>query len=74
MSGILLLLLDQHGSQLDGESLRTFMVEAECIVNSRPLTYDILNSPEHLEPLTPNMILTLKSRILMPLPGNFEST
>lgn len=64
--------LDQHDSQLV-ESLRTFMCEAECIGKSRPLTYDLLNSLKYLEPLASNMILALKSRIQMPLPGNYEN-
>lgn len=64
---ILSVLLDQHGPQLDDESLRTFMIEAETIVNGRPLTVD--NS---LEPLTPNTLLTMKSKIVMPPPGKFE--
>ena len=46
---VLSVLLDQHGSQLDDESLRTFMTEAESIVNGRPLAVDTLNSPEHME-------------------------
>ena len=33
-------LLFQHGSQLDDESLRTYMVEVAAIVNGRPLTLE----------------------------------
>ena len=47
-------LLNDHGTQLDEESLRTLMCEAESIVNSRPLTTDNLTSPNGTEPLTPN--------------------
>ena len=61
---VLIALLDNHGTILDDESLRTFMVEAEAIVNSRPLTVENLN---HLEPLTPNHLLTLKSKSFFPL-------
>ena len=39
---ILNALLNQSGTQLNNESLRTFMFEAEAIVNSRPLTTDNL--------------------------------
>ena len=71
---VLNVLLDLHGSQLDDESLRTFMIEAECIVNSRPLAVDTLNSPDHIEPLTPNMLLTMKSKVVLPPPGSYERT
>ena len=63
---VLSVLLDQHGDQLDDETLRTFLVEAETIVNGRPLTID------GLEPLTPNMLLTMKTKIVLPLPNTFE--
>lgn len=65
-------LLDDHGTQLDEESLRTFMCEAESIVNSRPLTTDSLTSADGAEPLTPNHLLTMKSRVLLPPPGEFQ--
>lgn len=65
-------LLDQAGTQLNEESLRTFMCEAEAIVNSRPLTVDNLMSPNAAEPLTPNHLLTMKSRFLLPPPGEFQ--
>lgn len=69
---ILSSLLDQAGSQLDDESLRTFMCEAAAIVNSRPLTVDNLNDPTSPEPLTPNHLLMMKSRIILPPPGEFQ--
>lgn len=62
-------LLEKHGTQLDEESLRTLLCEAECIVNSRPIVRS--SNPED-EPLTPNHILTMKSRVLMPPPGEFQ--
>ena len=69
---ILSVLLDQHGSQLDDETLRTFMIEAEAVVNGRPLTVDNFTSPTGVEPLTPNNLLTMKSKIVMPPPGKYE--
>lgn len=69
---ILNTLLDQSGTQLDDESLRTFMCEAASIINSRPLTVDNLNDPQSPEPLTPNHLLTMKSEILLPPPGEFQ--
>lgn len=66
-------LLASNGQQLDEESLTTFMCEAEAIVNSRPLTVDSLNDPDSLDPLTPNHLLTLKTKILLPPPSNFQA-
>lgn len=45
-----------------------------AIVNSRPLTVDNIHDPESLEPLTPNHLLTMKSRVILPPPGNFQRT
>ncbi|XP_037774346.1 uncharacterized protein LOC119570828 [Penaeus monodon] len=70
---ILSVILCQHGNQLDDDSLQTFMVEAESIVNSRPLTLDSINSIENLDPLTPNHLLTMKSKVVLPPPGNFQN-
>ena len=66
---VLASLLVNQGTQLDDESLRTLMVETEAIVNSRPLTVDLHNS---LEPLTPNHLLTMKSKVILPPPGVFQ--
>ena len=55
---VLSALLQSNGSQLDDESLRTLMCEAESIVNSRPLAIDTLSDPDALNPLTPNHLLT----------------
>ena len=46
--------LTRHAAQLDDKTLRTFMVEAEAIVNCRPLTFDTINSSQMPEPLMPN--------------------
>ena len=66
---ILTALMREHGSGLDDESLRTLMTEVECIVNSRPLTTPSCD-PDDLGPLTPNHILTMKSKVVLPPPGN----
>lgn len=65
-------LLENHGNQLDDESLRTLMIEAEAIVNSRPLTTDDLTDPDSQDVLTPNHLLTMKSSIILAPPGNFQ--
>ena len=68
---ILNVLLGNNSRILCDETLRTFMCEAENIVNGRPLTHDVLNDP-FVEPLTPNhFLLTTKSKVVLPPPGNF---
>lgn len=69
---VLSALLEDHGQQLDDESLRTLMCEAESIVNSRPLTVNNLCSPTAPEPLTPNHLLTGKTQVLLPPPTEFQ--
>ena len=68
---MLLMLLEQSGTQLDDESLRTFLYETANIINLRPLTVGNLDDPMSLRPLTPNHILTMKSTVLLPPPGSF---
>ncbi|XP_078494962.1 uncharacterized protein LOC144749776 isoform X2 [Ciona intestinalis] len=65
-------LLLQNSQQLDDEALRTVMVEVENVVNSRPLATDLLNDPGAPEPITPNHLLTTKSRVLLLPPGSFQ--
>ena len=69
---VLSALLYDHGRQLDDESLQTLMVEAESIVNSRPLTTDETTCKETPDPLTPNHLLTQKSHVVLPPPGVFQ--
>ena len=71
---ILNALMRQSGSYLDDDSLRTLMYEAAAIVNSRPLTVDAINDPVSPSPLTPNQLLTMKSDLYLPPPGNFENS
>ena len=65
-------LLMKVGNQLDDETLRTFLTEVECIVNSRPLSVDCLSDAEAHEPLTPNHLLTMKPKRVLPPPGVFQ--
>ena len=67
---VLSALLERNGTQLNDEALRTFMCEAEAIINSRPLT---VTSSDSVEALTPNHLLTMKSKIVLPPPGVFQS-
>jgi hypothetical protein len=70
---VLAAILERNGSQLDNEALTTFMCEAEAVVNSRPLTVDCINDPKSPNPLTPNHLLTMKTKVLLPPPGIFQS-
>ena len=65
-------LLNNNGRQLDGESLRTLMCEAEAIVNSRPLTVTQISDPDSPSPLTPSQLLTMKSKVVLAPPGVFQ--
>ena len=66
-------LIRQHGQRLDDESLRTFLCESEAIVNGRPLTVETLNDPLSPLPLTPNALLTGKTKLVLPPPGKFQN-
>lgn len=68
---ILQSLMSQHGRQLNDETLHTFMVEAESIMNGRPLCADDLGT-ETPEPLTPNLLLTGKVKVVLPPPVEFQ--
>ena len=64
-------MLKDPGRLLDNESFGTLMTEVEAIVNSRPLTLLNINDPES-QPLTPNHLLTMKSKVVLPPPGIFQ--
>ena len=71
---VLVTLLRKHGQQLDDESLRTFLIDSAAIVNSRSLTVENINDPLSATPLTPNHLLTQKSKVILPPPGYFQIT
>lgn len=56
--------------RLDDETLQTALCEVESIMNDRPLT-TVSSDPNDLEPLTPNHLLLLKTKPIMP-PGLFH--
>ena len=56
--------------RLDDETLQTALCEVEGIMNDRPLT-TVSSDPNDLEPLTPNHLLLLKTKLIMP-PGLFH--
>ena len=70
--GILASLLQTHSHSLDEESLQTLMVETEAVVNSRPLTVKTINKGQGFKPLSPNNLLTTKSKVVMPPPEVFQ--
>ena len=72
--GVLSVLLEKNGTQLNDEALHTLMCEAAALVNSRPLTTDNTTSPDLLQPLTPNHLLTQKSKVVLPQPGVFQTS
>ena len=68
---ILWLLLVTHGRSLNDESLRTLLAETEAISNSGPLTVETLGDVKSEQPLSPNNILTMTTKVVMPPPGEF---
>lgn len=70
---ILSALMHQMSMQLDDEGFRTLMWEVAAIINSRPLTVEALND-HTLEPLSPNQLLTMKSKVILAPPGDFQKT
>ena len=65
-------LIREHGSRLNEESLRTFLCEAEYTIDDRPLTVETLNDPLSVPPLSPSMLLTGKTRLVLPPSGEFK--
>ena len=70
LNGILI----SHGQSLNDDSLKTLFCEVECIVNSRPLTIECLSDPLSPKPLSPSNLLMNKSDVILPPPGDFQSS
>ena len=66
LSGLLL----EQSSSLSDECLITLLHEVSAIINCRPLSHINL-SDSCIEPLTPNHLLTQKSRVIVSPPGTF---
>ena len=64
-------LLHKHGRSLNNESLRTLLAETKAIVNSRPLTVDMLGDVQSEQPICPSNILTMKFKVVLPPTGHF---
>ena len=69
---VLSALLQTHGGSLHDEAFRTVMAVVENIVNSRPLTTDNLSDVGSPLPLSPINLLTMKAKVVLPPPGNFQ--
>lgn len=57
---------------LNDETFHTVLCEVEAILNDRPIT-KLSEDPNDLEALTPNHLLTMKAKPILP-PGLFEKT
>ena len=69
---ILFSLLQTYGKTFDEESLLTVMVETEGILNSRSLIVEMISDSTSELPLSPANILTMKSKLVLPPPGEFS--
>ena len=69
---ILSSILKTHSTSLDDESLNTLFTEVEAIVNSRPLVVETINDANSEVVLSPTNLLTMKSKVVMPPPGEFS--
>ena len=50
----------------------TLLSEVMAVVNSRPLNVYAINDPTSPPPLTPNHLLTMKTKLVLPPPGVFH--
>ena len=62
--GIIEGILVEHGSRLDDEGLMTVLSETASVINSRPLNVENISDPQSLEPLTPNHLITMESKVI----------
>ena len=65
-------LLQKNGHSLDKESLQTLMTETEAIINAQPLTVETINDGQSPIPISPNNMLKMKTKLVMPPPGVFQ--
>ena len=65
-------LLKTHSHSFNDESLRTMMAEVELIINSRPLTVETISDSKREIPLSPSILLIMKTSVIMPPPGEFS--
>ena len=68
---ILSSLFKTHGTSLNGEALTALMKKIEAVLNSRPLTTELLRDGNSLNPTRPSNILTMKTKVVTPPTGEF---
>ena len=71
---ILTNLINKHPCRVNSSELRTLFCETMAVINSRPLSVENLYDPHSPRPLTPNHLLTMKSEVVVPPPGQFSDT
>ena len=64
--------LSTHGKSLDEESLLRLLAETEGILISWPVSVETISDPTSDLPLALSNILTMKSIVVMPPPGDFS--
>ena len=64
-------LLKTHSSSLNNENLKTLITETEEIIDSSPLTVEILSDVNSEMLLSPSHLLTMKIDVFLPPPGTF---
>ena len=57
---------------MNGQALTTLMTEVEAVLNSGPLMTELLSDGNSLNPVCPSNILTMKTKVVMPPPGEFD--
>ena len=48
------------------------MAEVEAILNSQPLTVELLSDDNNANPISPSNLLSMKSKVIMPPPDEFS--
>ena len=71
---ILTNLINKHPCRVNSSELKTLFCETMAVINSRPLSVENLYDPHSPRPLTPNHLLTMKSEVVVPPPGQFSDT
>ena len=65
-------LLKTHGTSLNHDALCILMAEVEAILNSRPLTVELLSDGNSANPISPSNLLSMNSKVIMPPPVEFS--
>ena len=66
--GILASFLQTHGHRFDEESMQILIAETKAAINSRSLTVETNSEGQSFKPLSPNTLLTIKLKVMIPPP------